>query len=340
MMILKRMIAVFAAFTMLLSLASCAANDGGQDTSSQAPEEPVDINYPLDFEGIYIEQMPVRVVSLSPALTEIICELGYEERLVGRTDYCDYPASVNGLTAVGTAIMPDTDAIAALQPDLIVMQAPPTNEALIKMQQTGAAIVTISRAYDLASTGELYAKVFTLMEGAQVGVDKGAQYKAEFSERISALTGAIEAAVAAMEDAPDYTAAYIVDTYSIAATPDTYEGKLFAVLGLENVAADAANWQFSHEKLTAAKPYLLLCASDIEVEGLAKNKRIGSLNAVKKERAYAVNSHIFERQSPRIADELERIAKEIYPDLTLGAIPGEPEPSSQDEGAEDASSAA
>lgn len=313
---LKRLLAMALAAVTLLSLASCGLSEQ-QSSSSQPSEEPVDINYPLDFEGVYIEEMPVRVVSLSPALTEIVCELGYEDRLVGRTDYCDYPSSVSSLKSVGTVLMPDIDAIAQLNPDLIIMQAPPTDEALTKMQQTGAALVTLARAYDLESTADLYAKVFTLMEGAEVGVEKGALYKAQFLRRINNLTDAIKRTVEGMTDAPSYTGAYIVDTTSIVATPDTYEGKLLAVLGLENVASEGANWQFSHEKLTAAKPYVLLCGSDIDVTTLAKNKRLGEMSAVKKERAYAVNSVIFERQSPHLAEELERLAKEIYPDLVL-----------------------
>ncbi len=327
----KRLFAFMALVLTLQLLVSCTAGQPQQGQSSVVPEEPVDINFPLDFDGVYIEAMPMRIVSLSPALTEIICELGYEDRLVGRTDYCDYPGSVSALPSVGTVLMLDTEAVSALEPDLIVMQAPPTNEALTKLQQTGAPIATLSRAYDLASTGELYAKIFKLMEGTVEGVDKGERYKTEFAQRMENLKSAIERTVAAMEDAPEYTGAYIVDTYSIVATPDTYEGKLLEVLGLANAASDGANWQFPHEKLTAAKPYILLCASDIELESLAGNKRLGSLGAVKKERAYAVNSVIFERQSPRLADELERLAKEIHPDLVLGAASNEPQASSQDE---------
>lgn len=328
---LKRILAATLAAALTLTTAACVFDKNNGQSLPPESQEPVDVNYPLDFDGIYIETMPARVLSLSPALTEIISELGYGDRLVGRTDFCDYPESVTALPSVGTVMMLDTDAAATLEPDLIVLQAPPTDTALTKLQQTGAAIVTLPRAYDIASTGDLYAKVFTLMEGAQQGVDKGAQYKAEFEQRIGDLTAAVKRAVSAQTDPPAYTGAYIVDTTSITATPDTYEGKLLETLGLENVATEGANWQFSHEKLTAAKPYILLCATGIDVEALANNKRLGGLGAVKKGRTYAVNSVILERQSPRMADELERLAKEIYPDLVLGAVSSEAEESSAEE---------
>ncbi len=311
----------------MTALAGCSVLGPGaasSQPSSVQSSEPVDINYPLDFDNVYIEAKPQRVVSLSPSLTEIFCELGFESRLVGRTDYCDTPESVNSLPTVGTPMMLDTKKIAELAPDLIVMQAPPTNEAMIKLQQTGAAIVTIARAYDVASTGELYAKICRLMEGAEAGVELGEQYKARFIARLDRLTKSIEAYVATKEDAQAHTAAYLIDTVSIAATPDTYPGKLLAVLGLDNVASGGVNWQFPAEKTAEAKPYVLLLGSDVDLEALKKSKTLGGLSAVKNDRLYTVNNIVFERQSLRVAEELERISQELYPGITL-----EQEPSSQ-----------
>ncbi len=331
---LKRIMAAVFGCLMLVAFTSCSLFEGlGAGASSAAESdvssEPVDINYPLDMDGVYIEKMPERVVSLSPALTEMVSELGYGSRLVGRTDYCDYPAAVASLPAVGSPMMLDTAKIAELKPDLILMQVPPTEEALVAMQQTGAAIITLQKGYDLNSTAELYAKLFKIMEGAEAGAAKGEEYKTQFLNRINALTQAVQSAAAAQSDAPDYTAAYIIDTTSIAATPDTYEGKLLTVLGLTNVTEDGANWNYPMEGLTEAKPYVLLCGSGIDIESLGSGKNFKGLSAVKNGRVYKVESVIFERQTPRMADELERLAKEIYPDIAVG---GASQPDTSGEG--------
>ncbi len=321
---LKRIVAAVFGCLMLVAFTSCSLFEGLGASSvgeSDVSSEPVDINYPLDMDGVYIEKMPERVVSLSPALTEMVSELGYGSRLVGRTDYCDYPAAVASLPAVGSPMMLDTAKIAELKPDLILMQVPPTNEALVAMQQTGAAIVTLQKGYDLNSTAELYAKIFKIMEGAEAGATKGEEYKTQFLNRINALTQAVQSTVSAQSDAPDYTAAYIIDTASIAATPDTYEGKLLTVLGLKNVTEDGANWNYPMEGLADAKPYVLLCGSGIDIESFSSGKNFKGLSAVKDGRVYKVESVIFERQTPRLADELERLAKEIYPDITIGGAP-------------------
>ncbi|SDN65904.1 ABC transporter substrate-binding protein [Acetanaerobacterium elongatum] len=326
---IKKIAAAVLGCVVLVSFASCsifegnggnASNPGGSEVSSA----PIDVNYPLDMDGIYIEKMPQRVVSLSPALTEMVSILGYENRLVGRTDYCDYPSSVSNLPTVGSPIMLDTAKIKELKPDLILMQVPTTNEALTQMQQTGAAIVTLPKALDINSTAELYSKIFKIMEGAEAGAAKGEEYKARFLNRVTALTQATQSAAAANTEV-EYTAAYIIDTVSIAATTDTYEGKLFSILGLTNVAGESVNWNYPLENLAKAKPYVLLCGSGIDIESLSSLKKFKGLSAVKKGRAYKVETAAIERQSPRMLDELERLAKEIYPDIQLSgssAAPG------------------
>ena len=62
-----------------------------------------------------------RVVSLAPSLTETIYALGLQDRLVGDTDFCDYPADAMKKHKVGGAINPNLEEIAALHPDLVVM---------------------------------------------------------------------------------------------------------------------------------------------------------------------------------------------------------------------------
>lgn len=67
-----------------------------------------------------IQAQPERIVSLSPALTEILCQLGVRDRLVGRSAACDYPEDVKVLPAVGDFGGPDIERVLELRPDLIV----------------------------------------------------------------------------------------------------------------------------------------------------------------------------------------------------------------------------
>src|SRR5207244_8574867 len=63
---------------------------------------------------------PARIVSLVPSVTEILYTLGAEERLVGVTDFCDYPPAARQRPSVGGMVNPNLEAIVALKPDLVI----------------------------------------------------------------------------------------------------------------------------------------------------------------------------------------------------------------------------
>ncbi len=67
-----------------------------------------------------LPRVPERIVSLVPSLTETVCDFGRRAALVGRTDYCRFPADVAGVPSVGGTKNPDLDSILALKPDLVL----------------------------------------------------------------------------------------------------------------------------------------------------------------------------------------------------------------------------
>ena len=69
---------------------------------------------------VRIEKVPQRIISLAPSHTEILFALGLEERVIGVTDFCDYPPEALEKEKVGGPWTPDVEKIVALQPDLIL----------------------------------------------------------------------------------------------------------------------------------------------------------------------------------------------------------------------------
>jgi ABC-type Fe3+-hydroxamate transport system substrate-binding protein len=116
------------------------------DTYSYRMEKPVDY-------------VPHRVVSLVPSLTETLFDLALGDRLVGRTDYCVYPADqVGRVPKLGGTKNPDIDRIVALQPDLVLMNREENRiEDAEKLKAAGLAVWatqpnTIREALDLLWT--------------------------------------------------------------------------------------------------------------------------------------------------------------------------------------------
>jgi iron complex transport system substrate-binding protein len=65
---------------------------------------------------------PQRIVSTSPSITETLFALGVGDKVVGVSQFCNYPPEVQKLPKVGSYIKPDAEAIARLAPDLVVLE--------------------------------------------------------------------------------------------------------------------------------------------------------------------------------------------------------------------------
>lgn len=83
---------------------------------------PVPRDYVLHPEIVFTEAEhgPRRVISLAPSITETLCALGLLDRLVGRTQFCQYPPGLAAVPAVGGIMDTNLEMIRALEPDLVV----------------------------------------------------------------------------------------------------------------------------------------------------------------------------------------------------------------------------
>ena len=84
---------------------------------------------------------PERIVSLAPALTEIICELGQGDSLVGITRFCDFPLRINSLTRVGGLMDLNLEILIRLKPDTIISY--PESLDKIKVLENRARLLSV-----------------------------------------------------------------------------------------------------------------------------------------------------------------------------------------------------
>src|SRR5580700_4439281 len=72
---------------------------------------------------------PQRIVSTAPSITELLYALGLGDRVVGVTTYCRYPPEARLKPKIGDYTSPNIEAIAALKPDLVILQTNPVRLA-------------------------------------------------------------------------------------------------------------------------------------------------------------------------------------------------------------------
>ncbi len=171
----KQILKPVCAFLCAAMLLTGCDKENGPDTPSElivsktVSETVSDVFFPVSICGMEFNSETVRAVSLSPAVTEIIAELGFSDRLVGRSDYCDYPES--SAPTVGSAENPDMDKIIALEPDTLFTLTELSERDIYKLSSAGITVLTLSAPISLESYSALYENIAAAFYGNETDPD-------------------------------------------------------------------------------------------------------------------------------------------------------------------------
>ena len=180
-------------------------------------------------EAFVLADPPQRIVSLIPSTTELLCDLGLADRLVGVTAYCVEPREVVGTKArIGGEKDPDLEKIRALAPDLVVANVEENVRAHIDTLREWGVRVWVTYPRTVAESLRMVREL-----GEVTGSGARAEAVAAALER---ELGAVRAATAG----PPVRVFYAVwrNPY-MTVSGDTYISDVLATCGAANVFADA-----------------------------------------------------------------------------------------------------
>ncbi len=243
-----------------------------------------------------------RIVSLSPAVTELLFALGVGDRVVGRTTWCDYPPAAHAVPSVGDGLNPNVEAVAARRPDLVVLYRSALNEtAAAQLTRLGlaAAVLRQDRLEDVARAARLL--------GHLTGVDAAGDALGDSLTRLLASGAA----------PPLHTrVAFIVwDNPPMVIGGGSYLDQLAGLAGAENVFHDlgSAAATVALETIATRDPDVIAVPRDSAGSGLpgfARRREWQVVRAVRERRFVYLTGSLFDRPSPRAgaaAAELRRL---------------------------------
>ncbi len=179
----------------------------------------------FDFTGrpVTIESPPQRVVGMSASISEMLFAIGVTP--VGVTDGMDYPPAAANLPTFGTGYQPDLEAIAALEPDLIIANGQLNMPIMDKLEAIAPTLAVIT-----LTTADIPANIRTL--GQATWNETAAEYLAD------SYDGFFIAMAEAARDKEGPTVLTVVGTLDVPnyGKSDTYLGDMLAILGATNVA--------------------------------------------------------------------------------------------------------
>ncbi len=263
---------------------------------------------------VRIDSTPESIISLGPSITEIIFALDLGDKLVGVTDYCDYPEQAKSIDKVGSPFPGfNMERIVALDPDLVISVA---GSIVQQLENVGVTVVVIqprdiSGIYnDIEQVGQLCGNC-----------DKAEKLVASLKKRVDAVIAKTSAAV----DKP--AVFYEVDGSWNANKPwttgyGTFQDDLINLAGGTNIAAGRSGWfEMSIEEILNADPKLIILEDyqyGVTPESLAGRAGWSTLAAVKQGRVYPIEDpNVTCRYGPRIVNGLEELAMAIHPELFL-----------------------
>jgi cobalamin transport system substrate-binding protein len=280
---------------LLLSLALFAAACG-DDT---AADEPAPAEEPSTDDAT---NMVERIVSLSPTATEILFAIGAGDLVVAVDVYSNYPAQAPSSDLDG--FIPNVEAIAAFEPQLVAMQS---NEAAAELETLG--ITVIQR--DAPNTFDgIYAQIEEL--GAATGrVDEAAALVEDMQTEIAALQAEAPAA-----SGLTYYHELGTDYYSL--NGESFIAEVYALFGLTSIGDQASGDAFdgylplSEEFILGADPDLIFLADTIfaaqTAATVAARPGWGGLSAVQNGLVIELDDDVASRWGPRVIEFVRQIA--------------------------------
>lgn len=261
-----------------------------EDTGVADPEPQP---YPVTVNDTVIEKQPERAVSLSPSLTEIIFEMGYGDKMVGRGSYCDYPEDVLQLTDVGRPSRPDIDGIIALSPDVLFTATAIPTKDLYKLEENGIKTVYIPYPENMVQFENIYNAIGLIFDGKFDGEAAGEKA----FENISGVVSSSEVALG------DFV--YITEGLTVA-TGDTFESSLLSSFGT-NIGENGTDYGYPKEYLVEFQPDTILLNDIYTIDDLLADDDYSQLTAVADGRVYTISNTYFERPSARIAELIDSL---------------------------------
>ncbi|MFC1903131.1 ABC transporter substrate-binding protein [Chloroflexota bacterium] len=262
---------------------------------------------------VTIEKAPERIVSHVPGLTEILFALGLEERIVGVSDFCDYPQAAKLKDKIGGFFNPSIERIVELTPDLVVTNG--SVESLMTQLDALGITYMVLKPEDI----EGILKNIQLV-GKATGTEKRAiEVVKDMQDRMLRVSTKVN-------DTPGVRVFYTFATTDLnnpwTAGPGSFVDSLIGMAGGENIGAKAlAPWvQFSIEEVASSDPEVILVDAShgsvvIPMAQLKQHPHWRGISAVKQGRVYPIDGDLVNRPGPRIVLGLEEMVKVIHPEL-------------------------
>ncbi|MDY4789178.1 MAG: ABC transporter substrate-binding protein [Bacteroidales bacterium] len=256
-----------------------------------------------------LNKTPVKVVSVSPAITEILFALDCGDRLIGRTEFCNYPPEVKKIKSIGGINNANLEEIIKLQPDLVITSSIFTKKMFETIEDAGIPIISFKETNTiegLYETIEMLGKVMDKETKAKSIIDK-------FEEDLKTVKVKRDS-VQKIRKTTSLPKVYYVVGFGqmgdFSAGKNTFINEIITLAQGDNIAKESINWSFSKEEIFANQPDYIFIRKEDSAQ-FVKTHPYNTLKAVKQNHVFGIESNLMDILSPRTIKAIEFISEKI-----------------------------
>lgn len=264
--------------------------------------------------SLELAQPAHRLISLSPSNTEMVYYLGLQDRLVGVTEFCNYPPEAKNKPQVGGFSTVDVEKVISQQPDLVLASDIHSKSVTPMLQKLGFSVVTFQ-----PKTLEGVIGNFELLASLCGTAPQSAEKISSLKNRMDAIASLTQGLP---EDKRPATLVVIWHDPLMAAGRDTLVDDIIRLTGGRNIARDISGYaSLSIEAVLNADPEVIIIPTSMGEAGIeiwdavTGDARLQDVTAIRKGTIYKIDGDVILRYGPRSFDALEQMASLIHPEL-------------------------
>jgi iron complex transport system substrate-binding protein len=269
---------------------------------------------------------PQKIISLSPGITEMIFLLHAENKLIGISNYCNFPEETQNIEKVGGLQNINIEKIISLQPDVVLIGSIIPKKEVEKLEKSGIAVIALKQEDKLEGMLEAMKMLGQIVNNTACADSLVGCYGRRLEEyklcdggRATAEQTTAEKTTAERKKPP--TVYYVVSfgaAGDFTAPANSHINEIIQYAGGRNIGDTLSTWNISREYLFTQNPDLIFIRPE-ELPYFVKTYPYNLLDAVKENRVYPIESGWIDVISPRnfLAIELMREkVQEICPQVS------------------------
>ncbi|MBC8499471.1 MAG: ABC transporter substrate-binding protein, partial [Candidatus Atribacteria bacterium] len=263
--------------------------------------------------AVTIPQEPQRIISTAPSNTEILFDLGLQEKIVGITNYCNFPEETKKIEKIGEISPLNFEKIIYLNPDLILAYAGFQLKEIPRLRELGLNAIVLEplTLEDTFKSVEMIANVCGISDKGSLLVDNLIQRVNIIKSKVSKIPISARPKI------------FVGGTSETIFTPGagTLFNELITLAGGQNIAAGLTFWkQISPEFVAQAEPDIIIIPVGVMNPGeeskiksdISQRSGWSNIPAIKNQKIFIVNEDLFYRAVPRLVDGLELLYGIFY----------------------------